>query len=492
MTALRRVRSARLFLPGLVGLLTVLAAVARFTRLGHQSYWYDEAHTVWLVHGSFARMLSQLPSTETSPPLYFILAWVWGHLFGYGEAALRSLSALAGVATVPVAYLAARQFLSARVGLIAAALTATSPLLVWYSQEARSYSLLVLLTGVALLAFAHLRQRPARVWMLTWSLAATLAMLTHYYAALVVVPQGVWLFTRHRSLPVVRHGVEAVFVCCISLLALIVRQLAFLGPSTNWINQTPLTQRLSDLSHAFALGPEAPTGGWLLVAFGVLVLIAVGLLVARGDRLERARATVVAQVALAGAAIVAGLIVVGFDQLDSRNLMALWLPLALVLAAGFGTRRSGWIGLAGAVLSCAIGVVCIVAVGVNPGLQRPDWRALAATLGDRGHRAIFAVDTCALLPLSVYMPQIHSMPADGTAVREVDVVVAPPSKYWYVRCPPSGSPPHIPLRLDGLVQAGHERVVDGFAVFTFRSSRAIRLTPGALADTGLDGIAEVG
>src|SRR5690242_5921335 len=66
----------------------------------------------------------------------------------FGEAGLRSLSALAGVATVPVAYVAARTLVCARVGVIAAALTACNPLLIWYSQDARSYSLLVLLTAL--------------------------------------------------------------------------------------------------------------------------------------------------------------------------------------------------------------------------------------------------------------------------------------------------------------------------------------------------------
>ena len=173
-----------------MGLLTVVAAVARFTRLGHQSYWYDEAHTVWLVHFSFTKMLSLLPSTETSPPLYFVLAWIWAHLFGYGETALRSLSALAGVATVPVAYLAARQLFSRRIGVVAAALTATSPLLVWYAQEARAYSLMVLLTAIALLAFAHLRQRPTRGWMIVWSVAAAQSKNTASVAACATCEPG--------------------------------------------------------------------------------------------------------------------------------------------------------------------------------------------------------------------------------------------------------------------------------------------------------------
>ncbi len=81
--------------------LTILAAVLRLQRLGYQGFWYDEGHTVLLVHASPIRMLRSLPYSESTPPLYYILAWIWAHVFGYGEAALRSLSALAGIATVP-------------------------------------------------------------------------------------------------------------------------------------------------------------------------------------------------------------------------------------------------------------------------------------------------------------------------------------------------------------------------------------------------------
>src|SRR5205814_9331921 len=121
-----------------VAALTVLAAVLRFYRLGHQGLWFDEANTALLVHFSPGKMLGLVPQTESTPPLYYCVAWVWARIFGYGETGLRSLSAVAGVLTVPVVYSAARKLISTRAGLIVAALAACSPLLVWYSQEARS------------------------------------------------------------------------------------------------------------------------------------------------------------------------------------------------------------------------------------------------------------------------------------------------------------------------------------------------------------------
>src|ERR1700760_2878002 len=108
--------------------LTVLAAALRFTRIAHQGFWYDEADTALLVHFSLGKMLGLVPQTESTPPLYYLAAWVWGRVFGHHEAGLRSLSAVAGVLVIPVAYAAAARMISRRAGVIAAALTACSPL----------------------------------------------------------------------------------------------------------------------------------------------------------------------------------------------------------------------------------------------------------------------------------------------------------------------------------------------------------------------------
>ena len=53
-----------------------------------------------LVRLGLGPMLRTIPRTESTPPLYYVLAWVWTHVFGSGEFGLRSLSALAGAGTV--------------------------------------------------------------------------------------------------------------------------------------------------------------------------------------------------------------------------------------------------------------------------------------------------------------------------------------------------------------------------------------------------------
>ena len=60
----------------------VLAALLRLPTLASQSLWYDEAVTSWLLRGSPGQMLHALPHSESTPPLYYLLAWVWAQLFG--------------------------------------------------------------------------------------------------------------------------------------------------------------------------------------------------------------------------------------------------------------------------------------------------------------------------------------------------------------------------------------------------------------------------
>ena len=184
---------------GLYSRLTALGACLRFVRIGHQGFWFDEANTALLVHMSPGQMLGLIPHSESTPPLYYCVVWAWARLFGAGQAALRSLSALVGVATIPLMYGAAAKLFSRRTGLVVAAVTACDPLLIWYSQEARSYALLVALSAASLLAFAYALERPVPRTLALWAATGALALATHYYAVLAIVPEAVVLLIAHRA-----------------------------------------------------------------------------------------------------------------------------------------------------------------------------------------------------------------------------------------------------------------------------------------------------
>src|SRR3954454_15239591 len=148
--------------------ITLAGALLRFVTLDVQSYWLDEVATVNILHHGFGDMLSAVSAGESTPPLYYIAAWGWSKLFGTGEFGLRSLSALFGTLTIPLAFVLGRDLVGRSTGLVAAALCAFNPLLVWYSQEARSYALMVLLAGLSLLALLRALDDPAPRRLLGW------------------------------------------------------------------------------------------------------------------------------------------------------------------------------------------------------------------------------------------------------------------------------------------------------------------------------------
>ncbi|MGH2874538.1 MAG: glycosyltransferase family 39 protein, partial [Solirubrobacteraceae bacterium] len=175
-----------LILAGLIG----VAAALRFATLTSQSYWLDESLAAHELSLAFGSMLSSWNVAEWNPPLYLVLAWPWARVFGTGEAGLRALSALLGVGLVPLLYLCGRELVSARAGLVAAALAAVNPFMIWYSQEAREYMLMVVLCTASLLFFARaLRTRSARDlgW---WAVLSALALLTQYFAGFLVAAEG--------------------------------------------------------------------------------------------------------------------------------------------------------------------------------------------------------------------------------------------------------------------------------------------------------------
>ena len=95
--------------------LTLLAAVLRLSTLGLQSFWYDEAFTpVHVLHPSLWATLRAVVHTENTPPLWYVLEWVDSRVLGTGAVALRLPSALAGIATVPVAWAIGRELAGRR------------------------------------------------------------------------------------------------------------------------------------------------------------------------------------------------------------------------------------------------------------------------------------------------------------------------------------------------------------------------------------------
>jgi hypothetical protein len=400
----------------LIGILA-LAAVVRLATLDTQSFGDFETYTVALQRMDFSTMLSEIPEFEGTPPLYYVVSWFWAQVFGTGEVGLRLLPALFSVATVAITYAAGRTLIDRRAGLIAATLITLNPLAVWYAQEARAYSLLMFLTALGFWFFARaLRGEGRQVTNLVgWSLVSSFALFTHYFAALVIVPEAIWLFFAAANRWEFARSVTPPLVTGVALVGLLIDQRDHAGGGEP--EATALGTRIAQVPKQFLVGFNVPLEVPLTAAGVALAIAALWLLATRGSRAARSGARVAGIVAVAGAALLLMLAIVGFDYLLTRYLTVILVPCAIVLAAGFAATRTGL--YAAAALS-AVFVAALAGVQVDTDAQRPDLRGALEPLGEApGGRAVFITTSS---HIEAYLPGAEPSTPEGREVREVAVI----------------------------------------------------------------------
>lgn len=399
--------------------IVALAAALRFATLTTQSIWFDEAATWDVVRQSFGAMLDRLPDGESNPPLFYVLEWAWIRIFGEGEAGLRSLSALAGLLTVPVGYGIGARVAGVRAGLATAALVAVNPLLVWFSQEARSYALATLLSAVALLALLRALEDPRGRVLAGWAVAASLALATHYFTAFVLIPQALWLLWRHAHRRAALIALAAPAATGLALLPLLLAQRG----NPYEIASESIALRLAQVPKQFLLGYRGPLALPLGLLGAALVAGGAWLLLRRTDAAARRRALLVAAVGGLGVALPLLAAPVGADYLNARNVLPALVPLLAALGAGFGASRLPRAGTALLAALCALSLAIVVTVAADREYQRADWRGLADALGTSGEaRALVISPANGELALRYYRPGLVLMGPEGATVGEVDVV----------------------------------------------------------------------
>lgn len=172
--------------------MTLVGLVARIVLNGY-SLGGDELSTVWIVRDqSLGHVLSEVRSdAEITPPLYFVLAWL-ASKFGSSPDLVRLPSMIAGTATIPVVFLLGRRMLGNPAGVIAAAVTAASPFMVYFSANARGYAVMLLLLVCSTLFLLVAAEEKRSRWWVLYAVAACLAMYAHYTALFVLFGQFAW------------------------------------------------------------------------------------------------------------------------------------------------------------------------------------------------------------------------------------------------------------------------------------------------------------
>jgi len=201
--------------------LTLLALALRVTSLS-RSLFTDEAYSLALAQRGLWHML-ELFGYEANGTPYPIVLWPVIRIFGTSEAVLRMPAVLAGTASVPALWWAARRLAPPTAALLAAALLALNPMAVFYSQFARPYALVMLAAclsfGALARALEHERGGGRGAWV-GYVLAMALLAYTDILAAPIAIPaQGLmaWRAGRERF-RMWLLSLLALLACCIPLL----------------------------------------------------------------------------------------------------------------------------------------------------------------------------------------------------------------------------------------------------------------------------------
>ena len=449
-----------------------VGALLRFSTIGIQDFWLDEIVTVQEIGQKPIDILKQVNAADSNPALYPLFAGAWERVFGSGEWGVRSLTALFGTLTIPLAYEATKTLATRRAGLIAAGLTATSPLLVWYSGEARNYSLLVFFSALAFYCFARaMEEVRGERWLWAWAVTSGLALTTHYYAAVLIGPMALWLLWRRPGPRLdTLIGIGAIAVVAFALLPHIASRYG----GTDWIDDIDLTERMVQIPEHFLVGFWSP---WETLP-AVVALVALGVAVYAAFRAEPRSARAIA---IAGSIVLAPLVVLlidaflGDDYIVTRYLLELWVPFAVALAAALGAAAIGRLGTVIAVGLCVLGAGLVIWTAMTSEAQRPGYSELAAAIGPADSERLIISETSFSLPLIHYL-EGTTISTDPELETDELIVVAPKVTedygvgdcWWILTCggvDHDPVPPFLPPR--GFELSSHGSTDDfDYAVFT--------------------------
>jgi hypothetical protein len=346
-------RPLRLVLLALAILAAAAITVERVWLAAVQPLWFDEAWSAFVAMTPDWRGVAHEARVDVNAPLYYALLHAWTAIAGTSDLALRTpgLLAVAAAAALPLA-------LRVR-GLAPAGRLALGAIVYgWWGVDVflagRCYGLLLALSMLQCLLFAQLLRRPSRRTALAWCVAGSAAILTHYYALIVTLAQGLLYLAAGRGRALRTWPAALAFAPAFGWLAWHAPRLhAFTAGSVAWHSRLDAAQAAA--MTGFAFDPAN-----LFVGLGVAALLTPAMLWL--SRRTPSDAAETGHLWLAAAASLAALVLtlasgVLHPSLTGRYLIpaAPGLLLGLVLLAGRTPwPRAAWTALAALYLAAAL------------------------------------------------------------------------------------------------------------------------------------------
>ena len=334
----------------------------------NQSLWLDEATSALVARMSLTNIFTKFLPNDFHPPLYYLVLKYWVSIFGSSEVALRFPSIIFGVGTIYIVYLITKKYFSKNTGLVAAALLSTSGLAIYYSQEARMYTLAAFLVTLSFYYFIENR----------WKSFATTVVLIGLtdYVSLFILPvyllinPKVWKKTLTSFIPL---GIGFLL-----WLPIFIRQISA-GSSvvgSAWWNilGTVTFKNIELIPVKFILGRISFDNKTLYGAVVLFTFIVFGyaLILVR----QKARAFWYWLVI----PILIG-VLISFKVPSLTYFRFLFCLPAFYILVAYGVERMGKYKyvLLGAILT--VNLLSSFYYLLNPKFQREDWRSAAATIG---------------------------------------------------------------------------------------------------------------
>ncbi len=399
-----------LSLPLLAVLALTTVGVAFRVVAARDALFADELSTYWIVttHGLGGVISTVHSNAEITPPLYFVASWLTTQA-GHAPELVRAPSLIAGALTIPAVHALGVRTVGRTAALVATALTALSPFMIYYSAEARAYGVMMLFVVLSTLAMLIAADTRRGRWWVAYALCSCAAVYSHYTCVFALGAQLGWLLWAHpetrRAAVVSNLGAVAGFLpwstgLVADLTSPTSKILSALSPFTahdvrlgveHWLIGYPYTW--------VARLPELP-GAVALVLLGLALLVAAAGIATQRPRLDR-RLVLVALLFVSAPVGEALVSVVGTNLFGVRNLAASWPAFALLLGA--------MLAAAGPRLRVAAAVLAVASFALGAAkllesrYQRPDYRGAADFIARSARPADAVIDETAVLspgPLS--------------------------------------------------------------------------------------------
>lgn len=359
----------------------LVALILRLYRLGANDLWYDEIYSV---------LISKKFLSDWNPPVYFVFLHYWIKLFGLSEFSLRFPSLIFSVVSIPCLFFLGKKIFNRQVGLFGVLMMSLSGFHLWYAQEARPYSLSVLLSILStyyLYCFIKEEKIKFGLVYVLFSVLGLYANITYYHLFLILTQfLAVMIFFKKRFFLKLIVFLSLIFCCFALCLDLFISKLLYVKVGF-WIPEPTLKSLIFTLEN-FNLGYSASCGLYWFSDIVVLIMLILGLWILQ-EKGEHRRTYVFL--------ILLSFLPLLLAYVFSKNIFSIYLDRGLIifspyyyllLGAGLNYLKNKWLKV---IVSCVFLIVLLI--------NLPNYYRNLMPVGVEHH--------CGVIPRKSYQPALR-------------------------------------------------------------------------------------